>query len=194
MLRYEDFPKKCLKCKRSDLPLEKFKIGYVKVLRTQGRSFSGFHKSEYKSYSVKFPVCRKCKIQFSRHLFAKKMFYIMILVDLFPLLLTLLFTFVSPPIKFPFNILPFTISFIITIIFAALIRIFPHKVKNYIEATENGVVIKDPDYEKEFQTFIMSRMVEDEFDINKIPCPKCGSLMMKDADFCLSCGKDLRNY
>jgi ribosomal protein S27AE len=35
-------------------------------------------------------------------------------------------------------------------------------------------------------------MVEDENGINKIPCPKCGSLMRKDGDFCLSCGKDLR--
>jgi hypothetical protein len=194
MFEYEDFPKKCLKCKRSDVPLERFQAGYVRSKYIQGGPASRVQVIEYNSYSVKFPVCRSYKIQFNRYLMAEKFFYTMICLNIPTFFITIIFTFVHPPINFPFNILPFTISFILTVILAILVRIYPHKIQNYIEATENGVILKDPIYEKEFYDYKMSRMVEDKLDINKIPCPKCGSLIRKDVDFCLSCGKDLRNY
>ena len=65
--------------------------------------------------------------------------------------------------------------------------------RNYIQLTESGAYIKDPHYKKEVDDYKRLRAVEDRLDINKIPCPNCGYLMREDADFCLSCGKDLRH-
>jgi len=190
MLRYEDFPKKCLKCKRSDVPLEKFQFGYLKML-----SFSFSSRTEtktYSGYSIRVPVCKTCKNQFKAFMILRVLFKIVRLLTLFALLLTLLFTFVPPPIKFPFNILPFTITFIPIVILAIIVRIYPHKIQNYIKLTESGAIIKDPIYKKEFDDYRTSRYIEDALDINKISCPYCDSLIRKDSDFCLSCGKDLR--
>jgi len=196
MLKYEDFPKKCIKCKRTDVPLEKFQIGYVKGKYIQGSSTSRVRTIATSSYSIKFPVCRTCKGQFSRFLRLRQLFHVILLINVFTLLLLILFTFVPaiPHIDLPFNILPFIISFSAAIIFAIIVRSSPNKIKNFIDATEKGVIIKDSSYETELVEHKKTRLIDDILEINKIPCPKCGTLMRKDADFCLSCGKDLRSY
>lgn len=194
MLKYEDFPKKCLKCKRSDLHLEKFQVGYRKMLTYSISSTRRSFREETTSsgYSIRIPVCKRCKKQFKAHMILSVLFRLFILINFLTLILTIIFTLVPPSLKFPLNILPFIITFIPTIILGAVIGIYPHKIRNYIELTESGPIIKDPDYKKEVDDYRTLRAVEDKLDINKIPCSNCGSLVRQDADFCLSCGKDLR--
>jgi ribosomal protein S27AE len=192
MLKYEDFPKKCIKCKRSDVPLEKFQFGYRKTLsHSISSSRRGFH--EEKTYSIRVPVCKKCKKQLKAFFILRYLFRVFILLSLFTLFISVLFTIVPPHVKFPINILPFISTFIPTVILGIIVGMYPHKIRNYIELTESGPIIKDPHYKKEVEDYKRVRVVEDKLDINKIACPNCGALMREDADFCLSCGKDLRN-
>ncbi|MFX1234141.1 MAG: zinc-ribbon domain-containing protein [Promethearchaeota archaeon] len=196
MLRYEDFPKKCLKCRRSDVPLEKFQIGYVKGKLIDGGIFSRTTTSIISSYSTKFPVCRTCKRKFSTFLRLKQLFTVTFLLNFFTLLLFILFTFVPsiPHIKFPFNILPLATTLTVAFIFGILIKINPNNIQDYIVATENGIIIKDRDYEREVDEYKNSKLVDNIFNVNKKYCTNCGYLISSDADFCLSCGKDLRIY
>jgi hypothetical protein len=190
MLRYEDFPKKCIKCKRSDVPLEKFQFGYRKL---QSYSYTRWiHSKTYSGYSIRVPVCKKCKKQFKAHMILRLLFKIGGLITVFTFLITVLLIIVPPHVKFPFNILPFISTFIPTVILGIIDGVYPHKIQHYIELTESGPIIIDPDYNKEIGDYKRVRAVEDRLDINKITCPNCGALMREDADFCLSCGKDLR--
>ena len=195
MTQYEDFPKKCLKCKKANVPLEKFQIAYVKKKYNKWGIFSRLQEILYNSNVIKFPVCKKCKNKFERYRTVVSLFYVISLLNI-PTLFISLFLVFNPniTITFPFNILPFIISLTLAIIFGIIGSIDPNRISNYIEVMKDGsVVIKDPNYNKEMDDYRKVKLVEDELGIDQIYCPNCKSLISRDVDFCNFCGKDLRS-
>lgn len=195
MIRYEDFPKKCLKCKKTDISFEKFQIAIANAKYKKWGIFSRSTEILYNSYSVKFPVCRNCKKKFERFRTTVSIFYFISILNIITFFITLfLIYYPNINIRFPFNVSPFMISIILAVILGIIVRTHPHRIHNYIEITKNGkILIKDPEYKKEFDEYKKMKLVEEELGINQISCPKCNSLIKKDADFCNFCGKDLRN-
>jgi len=192
MIKYENFPKKCLKCHKTDVPFEKFQIAYVKENFLKGNFFSRRKTILYQSYSVKFPVCRSCKRKFRLYQTLKfivgvlSLFYIIII----PITVILFF---NPSLDFLLKILPISILTVLVSVFSIIVNKHPSRIHNYIEITKNGkVLIKEPLYEKEFNDYQIIKNIEDSFDINKFSCPKCGTLLRNDIDFCTQCGIDLR--
>jgi hypothetical protein len=114
------------------------------------------------------------------------LFYIVII----PITLILFF---NPSLDFTLKILPISVHSALFIGVLVIVSKSPNKIQNYIIITKDGtVVLKDKLYEKEFNEYQILRKIEDELDINKFPCPKCGTLLRNDNEFCNKCGIDLR--
>jgi len=198
----EQFPKKCIKCKRTDVDLEAFPI--FKIKDSLLDFFFGY-STNYRFVSVKIPVCKSCKEQFIKYHKIKDLasifkvlfgLFLFLTVGFFVILIILgVFTFV------------FIIFVLITIGFLFLFVIFyiiksnhPDKFSNYfdlkIRGNEATLVINDPDYRQDIIEYTTSKIVEDlskkVLNIDIIYCPKCGSKQNKEVDFCLACGKELR--
>jgi predicted RNA-binding Zn-ribbon protein involved in translation (DUF1610 family) len=106
-----------------------------------------------------------------------------------------LILFLNPSIDFTFKILPISVFSALFLVFLVIVSKNSNKIQNYIEITKDGkVLIKDKLYEKEFYDYQVSKKIKDALDIDKFPCPKCGTLLRDDIDFCNTCGIDLRTY
>jgi len=65
----------------------------------------------------------------------------------------------------------------------------PDDINSYIEIKMDGsILIKDPEYRKEFEEFSKSELSKEDELYN---CPSCNTLVMIDMEFCHVCGMDL---
>ena len=171
MIKYEDFPRKCLKCHNSNIPLERFPLAHVKEKYLQGHIFSRVKRIAYSSFVVRFPVCKRCKKQFTRYRITRSILMISSLLYLLIIPLTIVFL-IYPNYSFQnttLNLLPLVILMLITVILTIIVRTHPHRIKKFITITKDGkVVIKDPSYEKEVYEYQAKKAIEDRLEINKI--------------------------
>jgi len=195
-MKYEDFPNRCVKCNRADVPLIKFRTAFSFLESSStssifSRSFR--RREEWSTYSIAFPVCRKCKNKFRRYQVFRLIKNLLYFINIFTPIITINLVFFNPKVGFPFNISPLIFSVGLTVTLVLIYKYHPHRIRNYIEIDKGGrVLIKNPSYEEEIYKHKMVKDLENKYEINKVPCPKCGSLIRKDVDFCNSCGKDLR--
>jgi len=195
MPQFEDFPKKCIKCKRTDVELHKFTYAKTKTKR----------KHSSKSYSTmytSFPVCSSCKQEFEKSYKVENVFenikyisLISFLISIY-LVIELLRGSSSGLIR---GLLIITAS--ITIIGIGLYvktKLDPNRIRNYINLKKTGEVsITDKEFQQEVIEHIVSEKEEEalkkNIGVGMITCPKCGSQQLKSIDFCNACGKELRN-
>jgi len=196
----EQFPKRCIKCKRSD-------VDVVPFLITKTKQFLSFfsRSTAYRTTYERVPVCEQCQAQFTRYLKFHKivnLFKILLISFIFLLaIFSIVYLFIN---KFLSTSLIFLILSIGTMIIFIILYIkdsnHPDRISNYVSLKINGngsiLFIKDPYYRQEIANHITSTIVKEEiqkkFNINIIYCPKCGSKQKKGTDFCLVCGKELR--
>ncbi len=182
-----NFPKKCIKCKKTDVPLKEFV--YARSIMSQ----------RLKTAYVKVPVCDTCKkelIKYEKRLKYFKYKYCLLCIFCISTFLPSAWTSynprITPTIIFGTIILSI-ISGILTATLFILHIIFNRKnqdnINNYIEINMDGsIVIKDPEYRKEFEELAKSELSKEDELYN---CPSCNTLVMIDMEFCHVCGMDL---
>jgi len=193
MTKFEDFPKKCIKCKRSDLELHKFTYGRTK------RKVSS--KSSITRY-VSFPVCSSCRQEFEKSYRVENVFNNMKYVSIISLFIAIYMVIeLLRGSTFWLISLILIITTCLTIIGIALyvkIKVDPNRIAKYINLKKTGEVsITDKELQQEIVDHIVSEKEEEALKrttgIGMITCPKCGSQQLKGIDFCNNCGKELRN-
>lgn len=182
------FPKKCIKCKKEDLPLEEF--AYARSILDR----------RFKVFYFKIPICENCKKDLMKYekrvkyLKSKFFFFCIFCISTFPIYTwTIHIPRISPSLII-FTILTSIISGSLTVLLSVLHIIFYMKkydrISNYIEINKDGsVLIKDPEYRKEFEE--LSLLKEEDKEDELYNCPNCNTLILKDMEFCHVCGKDL---
>ena len=186
-MSFDKFPKKCIKCEKSDGELHKFTYAILKGGRT---------------LSISFPVCSICKPKFDRTYkietafrSIRRYFIISGIVAIFIIVLIISgITFILFD-----SILTVTIGLsIIGLIFYLILAVNPYRIKNFIVLKKSGEFrIKNTAYQQEFVEQVIKEEVEKaekvRTGVGMIFCPKCGSKQIKGIDFCNNCGKELRN-
>lgn len=195
----DNFPKKCIKCKRTDVQLHEFSVSVSENLYRR-------YGSKYRTRTFSIPVCENCKSQFTRYVWFngfRKFINICTGVVLALLIFEIFFGLVFFDYYARSFLPPFLYCSIVFIILTIILYIIelnhPHKIKNYVNLRMIGTVydaIKDPEYKHEVLNFLKTKIIKQaykkEFGINVIYCPWCGSKQDENALFCLDCGKDLR--
>ncbi|MFX0005930.1 MAG: hypothetical protein ACFFA7_12425 [Promethearchaeota archaeon] len=186
-MKFEDFPKKCIKCKKSDVELHKFT--YASSIGNRTISFS-------------FPVCSLCKPKFERSNKIENAFKTMRYITIISGIITIfmIIALISGFSSAGNNIILF-IAAIITIIGLGLyitLMVDVYRIKHFFILKKSGEIIFK---NKEYQQEIIDHVVEEELEkaeklktgIGTIYCPKCGSQQIRGIDFCNNCGKELRD-
>ncbi len=194
-VNYEDFPKKCIKCKEQ-VDLEKFRYS---------RSRRPLFRNTTTTYYVNFPVCNNCKNSFNSYLRLENLsnwfLYYGGIGSIILFIIALLLSFsgmigTSGNMLIFLSIILFVGSAIMSIIFNLLSRIHPGKISNFIKINKKGIVtLKDQDLQDEFSMVAEKNLIErikGPDPSEAITCPKCNALQKSGADFCLNCGKNLR--
>ncbi|MHA2008927.1 MAG: hypothetical protein ACXABO_12260 [Promethearchaeota archaeon] len=192
-MKFEAFPNKCIKCKRSDIELQKFSYARTKRKRSSKSSSTVY---------LSFPVCSSCFQDFEKssrieNLFESIRFYSIIS---FVIAIFLGIDIVMRSTS-GFTIVLLTITAFITIVGFGLyfkLKLDPNRIKKYINLKKTGeVVIKDKEFQKEVvDHIVLNKEVEAlkrATGLGMIYCPKCGSQQLKGVDYCKNCGKELRN-
>lgn len=180
-----EFPNKCIKCKKVDIPLKKFVFA---------RSIMS---PRFKTVYINVPVCPNCKkelMKYERLLKFLKLKYCFFCVFCSSTFLSVAWSMFNPRISLiiiSYAIIISGISGLLTAILLVSHLILnyknPDRISNYIEIKMDGsIIIKDPEYRKEYEELASS--TEDEL----FNCPSCNTLLMKDMEFCHVCGLDLK--
>ena len=192
----EFLPKICIKCKRKDTDIKEFNYVITK------KSFASFF-SRSKSFSnieLKLPVCDSCSRDLKKfnkyHNYyegTKYYIYCSLLIAVFFGYAMITYSsfevWVFPVIFSGYVLISFILGIIIIIRFTSSDRI--EKLIKLVG--KNQVEIKDQEFLTEVKTKLNSKIVESfETEDKEIFCPKCGAKESSKADFCNSCGKDLR--
>jgi len=193
MSQFEEFPKICIKCKRTDLELHKFTYA-----RTKKKVGSKIYNTNY----ISFPVCSQCKQDFEKSNKIENVFesfkYVSIVSFLIAIYMIIelirgsTFWLIS-------LILIITMSLTITgIALFVKLKTDPNKIGNYINLKKSGEIsITDHELQQKIVEHVVTIKEEEDFRRKKgtgiIFCPKCGSEHIKGTDFCDKCGKELRN-
>lgn len=188
----ENFPKKCIMCKRTDVELSSYTVGVSKT--------KGYRHQTTRTKSFSVPVCEECKSLLN------KRSYINLLQTCIGLITLIVFVFSIVPLVFKESyfiqlLIGGVVLLIINIILFIIKSTFTNNIKKYVKPTLSGTIydaIKDPEYKREMANFQKAKVVKDAIDkelgLNVMYCPRCGSQHKKDTDFCLKCGKDLRTH
>lgn len=193
MTQFEDFPKKCIKCKRSGLKLHKF---------TYARTKKKVGSKSYNTNYISFPVCSSCKLEFEKSYKIENAFGNIKYVSIISLLIAIYMVVeLLRGSTFWLISLILIITTSLTIIGIALyvkIKVDPNRIGNYINLKKTGEVsITDKEFQQEIVEHVVAKKEEEDFGrktgIGIITCPKCGSQQLKSIDFCNICGKELRN-
>ncbi len=182
------FPNKCIKCKKEDLHLNEFI--YTRI----------FFVRKIKPIYFKIPVCDNCKKELAkyerilRYLKFKNSFFCIFCISIFFIYIWTNFDSNISPTLIIFTIFISIVSGSLTLMLLILHLIFYLKkydrISNYIEVnTDGSVLIKDPEYRKEFEE--LSLLNEDDKEDELYNCPNCNTLILIDMEFCPVCGKDL---
>ena len=173
MTQFENFPKKCIKCKRSDIELHKFTYGRTK------RKLSS--KSSITRY-ISFPVCSSCRQAFEKSYKVENVFESMKYVSLISFLIAI-YTGIELLRGSTFWLISLIliITTSLTIISIALyvkIKVDPNRIRNYINLKKTGEVsIIDKKFQQEVVEHIVSEKEEEALKrikgIGMIICPKC---------------------
>ena len=191
MTQFEDFPKICIKCKRSDIELFKFTHSATNI--------KGKHK--YSTVNIRFPVCSSCKQEFERWKKIVDAFQSMKHTSFISLFVAIFLGYeIFHGILSGLFVVLFFITLILTIIGIVLFiitKIHPNKISNYINLKKTGEVnIKDKELQKEIAEYAVSKkgmqILKEVMGVSMIICPKCGSHQQNGIDFCSMCGKELR--
>jgi len=181
------FPNKCIKCKKEDLPLEEFIYARSILAR------------RFKTIYFKIPVCDNCKKELIRYekivkyLRLKSSFFCIFCISTFLLIVWSMYNPTISPIISIFTIIISVISGSLALILLITHLIFNMKdydrISNYIEIKMDGtILIKDPEYRKEFEEF-------EEFAFSKedelFNCPRCNTLLLIGMEYCHVCGKKI---
>jgi len=183
------FPNKCIKCKREDLPLNDFI--YTRILFVR----------KFKSIYFKIPVCDNCKKELAkserilRYLKLKNSFFCIFCISTFFLYTWTIYDSKISPSLIIFTIFISIVSVSLTILLLILHIIFYMKkydrISNYIEVnTDGSILIKDPEYRKEFEQLLY--LEKDDKENELYNCPNCNTLVLVDMEFCHVCGQDLK--
>jgi len=197
----EQFPKRCIKCKRSDVELVAFSITKTKSSRLDYITSSWSSRTA----QARIPVCKSCKIQFINYRRFKKVVNLFKNLFIGFLILTIIFFFIQgwdEILNSIFTIFIFlSVGFFVIFVFLYVNDLnHPNRISNYVslEIGRSGtkLIFKDPEYLQNMVDHAASTFIEEEvrkeLGIDIIYCPKCGSKQMRDVDFCLQCGKELR--
>jgi hypothetical protein len=179
------FPNRCIKCKKTDLPLKEF---------IYARSIMAKY---FKTVYIKIPVCENCEkdfIKYEKMLRYLRLKYCLLCIFSFSIFLTIAWSLYNPYYGERIVIYPFIISIITGSLTLILLLIHWNlynkntgRISKYIEFKMDGSFeIKDPEYRKEYEEFVAS--YEDEI----FNCPKCNTQLLIDTDFCHVCGRDVR--
>ncbi|MFX1374991.1 MAG: zinc ribbon domain-containing protein [Promethearchaeota archaeon] len=189
----ENFPKKCIVCKETNVDLIALAVSVSKV---RGGIISKQQKITTQTYEV--PVCKNCVKMLARRDYLKEL---QICIGLITFIIFLI-SIVSLMDEGSYLEKLLTIAIVLIIINIPLFFIKPYiseNIKNYVKLKFNDTLynaIVDPEYKQDIDNFLKERViieaVEKELSVNIMFCPKCGSKQKKDSDFCLECGKDLR--
>jgi len=182
-----NFPKKCIKCKKADVSLKEF----IYARSIMSRRFNTAY--------IKVPVCDTCKkelIKYEKRLKYFKYKYCLLCIFCISTFLPNAWTSYNPRISPTIIISTIIVSIIsgsLTIILFISHKIFkmknPDDINSYIEIKMDGsILIKDPEYRKEFEEFSKSELSKEDELYN---CPSCNTLVMIDMEFCHVCGMDL---
>ncbi|MFX1297869.1 MAG: hypothetical protein ACFFD2_23860 [Promethearchaeota archaeon] len=195
---FDSYPQQCIKCHRSNLELDEFPLVKTKFIFT----FS-CHKEAYRNVYTKVPVCKTCKSKFIKYQQIKSRAELIGFFLVLSLITTIILFFIQLFfIERLYNI--FLIFLILSIVLAlssiiiySYLSSHPDKISNYVNFKRGTFIVKSPDYRKAIVEHAITRQIEDNLkkvlDIDIIHCPKCGSKQKRNADFCLNCGKELRN-
>ncbi|UCC19313.1 MAG: zinc ribbon domain-containing protein [Promethearchaeota archaeon] len=193
MTQFEDFPKICVKCKRSDLELYKF---------SYGRTKKKIGSSSYTTKFISFPVCSNCKQEFEKSYKIENLFdyfkYASIISTII-LIYTVFEAFRGSTFWLIYVLMVITASILIIGIFLFFrIRLDPNRVRNYIDLKKSGEIsIKDDKLKQDIEEHLISEIEKEALrkitGEGMIYCPKCGTEQPKGIDFCNKCGKELRN-
>jgi hypothetical protein len=189
-----EFPLKCIKCKRTDVPLKDF----VYVRSILSRSM--------KTHYIRIPVCENCEKDFMRY--EKRLKYLrlkncLICVFAFTIFLSVAWSISNPNLNpiiilsvFIISIISGLLSIILIIIHLNFYNKNPGRINKYIEIKMDGsVFVKDPEYRKEYEEFLAFRKKSSKYNSQEkmFYCPKCKKPQIKGTFFCKNCGKDLRD-
>ncbi|MFW9828903.1 MAG: hypothetical protein ACFFEY_15040 [Candidatus Thorarchaeota archaeon] len=190
-----EFPQKCIKCKRTDLPLNKFV--YARSV------MSRYIKTRY----IKIPVCDNCEKDFMKYekiLKYLRLKYCLMCIFTITLFLTLAWIISAPYLNGMIILTVFVISIISGVLTLILLVIHLNlyykntgRINKYIEIKMDGsILIKDPEYRKEYEEFLAFRAEssKEESQENTFYCPKCHRPQKRGTLFCKNCGKDLREF
>jgi hypothetical protein len=195
MKNMSEFPKKCIKCKREDLPLKDF----VYARSIMSRSI----KTSY----IRIPVCEDCEKDFNRY--EKLLNYLKIKYCVFCIFTITTFISIAWSISTPFiDQILITSMTIIAIVSGIILTIFlvihlnlykrnPGRINNYIEIKMDGsILVKDPEYKKEYEE-LQAAIVEDnkgKLQNETFYCPRCRKPQKRGTFYCRNCGKDLKEF
>ncbi|MFW9818805.1 MAG: hypothetical protein ACFFE5_04280 [Candidatus Thorarchaeota archaeon] len=187
MAQIEIFPNKCIKCKRTDVELHKFRYGASRGTRT---------------VSINLPVCSLCKPEFEKAYKIENALNTMKYISIISFIVTI-FMIISliSGIRSTVNNLILIVTLVLAIIGIGLyirLRVDAFRIKNYIVLSKNGeIIFKDQEYRQEIIDYIIKQEEEKvkklSTGIGTIYCPKCGSQQIRGIDFCNNCGKELRD-
>jgi uncharacterized protein (DUF983 family) len=184
MIRYEDFPEICIKCKRTDVSLKPFKLSKTRGLKNFRISY------------IKVPVCERCEREFNAYIsFMKKtrnMFEIGFIILIFAWLFGILWVTGLNPIFIQVTFLVTAIIILLYSIVRYLISLsHPHRIKRFFNIRmDNTLYLKNSEYATKFEDYQNKMQVLEEQKI--IYCPKCGNPNLEGKDYCNKCGRELR--
>jgi hypothetical protein len=190
-----EFPNRCIKCKRADLPLKKF--GYARSVMAR------YIKTRY----IEIPVCENCESDFVKYekiLKYLRLKYCLICIFVITTFLTVSWSFSAPyanPViidtMLVFSIISGVLTLILFLIHLNLYNNNSGRINKYIEIKMDGsILIKDPEYRKEYEEFLAVRAesTKDKSYEKMIYCPNCNKPQTRGRFYCKNCGKSLKDF
>lgn len=200
-------PKICIKCKKGkDSGVEIQKYEYART-KTRG-TFRSYKSST--TVSISFPVCPTCASEFKKYQSYETIFditgkYLIIIsiflwatkiIEIILYLLNISYSLFRTNYYNIYNWITWILAIIIPIIYFIMYKIVkghPNRISQYIDMNLNGeVTIKDTELKEEIIKKKEKEILDFQKNINVIFCPNCGEKYPSGTDFCLSCGKDMR--
>ncbi|MFX0098989.1 MAG: zinc-ribbon domain-containing protein [Candidatus Hodarchaeota archaeon] len=192
MATFNDYPRKCVKCKRDDVEVHEFKHR-----KSSGTEFSSSHTT----FSITFPVCDGCEQEFKEYLKVKDkattFMYAGLCMFIPGAIIGALVLTVNKGLMIVQYIVIAAMAVLlgISLFFFIASKNHPHRIGKFIELTKDGrVIIQDEKLREEVTEAAVQKMLEKSVGPTKeetVYCPWCGKPTKKGTRFCLACGKDL---